>query len=219
MYLETGQVVRWNFVFGGQLDAVVPMRVVAHGSDGLWLWLAARSPTWAADVPDGRHLRDIDPAERPAGGYPLVPGVWRPGNALIFQPEGAACAVWWLFDRNGKEGERFSGWYVNLEQRSRQGDDIHVTDHELDLVVAKDRSWRWKDEESFHSKTGHPAYWTHEEAVAVRTEGQRLARLAEASAFPFDGSWCDYRPPRDWALPSLPPQPRPSKTELPTSGG
>jgi len=203
MYLEPGVTLRWNFRFGGQLSCVVPVRVVAHGSDGLWLWLAAGSPLWDAQLPGSRHLRDLDPAERPPGGYPLAEGVWHQSSALIFQPDGAGHAVWWLF----APGAGFGGWYVNLEHRVREGEDIHVNDLELDLTVEPDRSWQWKDEESFAAKTGHPAYWTAEQAAAARAEGRRVAALAEAGAFPFDGTWCDYRPPADWGLPALPPPP------------
>ncbi|MFC8450781.1 hypothetical protein [Kitasatospora sp. NPDC057223] len=43
-----------------------------------------------------------------------------------------------------------------------------------------------KDEQSFADKTGHPAYWTGEQAVAIRAEGALPARRAQAREFPFD---------------------------------
>ncbi|GAA2241642.1 DUF402 domain-containing protein [Kitasatospora cystarginea] len=219
MYLEEGRVLRWNFSFGGQLLAVVPVRVVAHGADGLWLWMAGGSPVWEAELPAGRHIRDIDPAQWPPGGYRLVPGRWYEGGSLIFQPSGAGHAVWWKFAP--EPGCAFDGWYVNLERRTRRGDDIDVADQELDLTVAPDGTWRWKDEESFAAKTGHPAYWTAEQAAEVRAEGERLARLAQGREFPFDGSRCDYRPPADWGRPPLPPAParRLSGTAVPPQRG
>ncbi|MGE7435203.1 DUF402 domain-containing protein [Kitasatospora sp. NPDC001175] len=219
MYLEEGRVLRWNFSFGGQLLAVVPVRVVAHGADGLWLWMAGGSPVWEAELPAGRHIRDIDPAQWPPGGYRLVPGRWYEGGSLIFQPSGAGHAVWWKFAP--EPGCAFEGWYVNLERRTRRGDDIDVADQELDLTVAPDGTWRWKDEESFAAKTGHPAYWTAEQAAEVRAEGERLARLAQGREFPFDGSRCDYRPPADWGRPPLPPAParRLSGTAVPPQRG
>lgn len=114
-----------------------------------------------------------------------------------------AHAVWWLFTpENG-----FRGWYVNLEHRALRGEDIEVVDHELDLVVAADRTWEWKDEQSFADKTGHYAFWTAEEAVAIRAGGQQIGRLAEAGEFPFDGSWCDFTPPSSWVTPRLPAPP------------
>lgn len=73
---------------------------------------------------------------------------------------------------------------MNLERRVHRGDDIDIADHELDINVAPDRSWQWKDEVSFAEKTGHPVYWSVDEAAAIRAEGTRVARLAEAGTFP-----------------------------------
>lgn len=66
-------------------------------------------------------------------------------------------------------------------------------------VVDADRSWRWKDEEEFAAKTGHPLYWTAAQAAQIRQDGEQLAKLAEAGVFPFDGTWCDWRPDPAWA--------------------
>ncbi|GAA3510939.1 DUF402 domain-containing protein [Streptosporangium album] len=167
------------------------------------VWLSAGTPTWQVELPEGSHLRDIPPEERPEDGYPLRTGRWRPRNNLVYLPVGAAHAVWWLFSADLV----FEGWYVNLEQRRQRGDAVDVIDHELDITVAPDRVWQWKDEESFAEKIGHPAYWSAEEASAVRAEGERVTGLIEAGAFPFDGSWCDFTPPATWGLPGLPTEP------------
>ncbi|MFE0463260.1 DUF402 domain-containing protein [Kitasatospora sp. NPDC058965] len=204
MALAPGSVLDWHFTFGGQLVSVCPVRVVADTAAGLLLWLAPRTPCWEAQLPPGRHLRDIPPAERPPGGYPLAPEPAYENPALIYQPHGAGYAVWWLFTPD----QAFSHWYVNLEDRHRRDGAVVVTDLELDLVVSPDRSWRWKDEESFAEKTGLPGYWTPARAAAARADGRAVAALAEAGAFPFDGTWCDFRPPADWPLPDLPPAPR-----------
>jgi hypothetical protein len=198
MNLEPGSVVRWRFTFGGQTSVVVPLRVVRETTDGLYLWVAGNSPAWRADLPEGLHLRDVDPPDRPAGGFPLVAGTWFPDSALIYQPHGAGHAVWWRFDLRGA----FTGWYVNLERRERSGADITVTDLELDLVVYPDRTWEWKDAESFAAKTGHPSYWTASEAGEIRAEGERVVKLAEAGMFPFDGTHCDFSPPAHWRAPA-----------------
>ncbi|MDH6123821.1 MULTISPECIES: DUF402 domain-containing protein [unclassified Kitasatospora] len=208
MNLEPGTVVRWHFRFGGQTSVVVPLRVVKETAEGLYLWVAGNSPAWRAELPKGAHLRDIDPADRPTGGYPLKPGTWFPDSALIYQPHGVGGvghAVWWRFDLE----HRFTGWYVNLEHRSRIGADIHVTDLELDLTVRPDGGWEWKDEASFIAKIGHPAYWTVEQAAAIRGEGERLVKLATERAFPFDGTHIEFRPPAEWAVPNLPELPGP----------
>ncbi len=199
-----GRILRWNLFIGGHLSTSVPVRLVERTPAGQLVWMETGTPMWRAGLPRGAHLRDIAPHARPTGGYPPVADRWPLGSALLHQPAGRAYSVLWLFGRR----RRFRGWYVNLEHRDHRGDDIDVTDHELDIVVAPDRGWRWKDERSFAEKTGHPAYWTAAEAAAIREEGRAVTRLAEAGTFPFDGSWCDFRPPASWTTPPRPPVPR-----------
>ncbi|WP_285780510.1 DUF402 domain-containing protein [Microtetraspora sp. NBRC 13810] len=203
MSVEPGHVVRWNLFVGGHLSTSVPVRVVEHTAGGQLVWLKKGTPMWRSNLPAGTHLRDIPPEKRPADGYPVHAARWSQGNALIYQPTGAAYSVFWLFGA----WRRFRGWYVNLERRIHREEDIDVADHELDLWIAPDRSWTWKDEESFAEKTGHPAYWSADEAASIREEGRRVARLAETAAFPFDGTWCNFTPPRSWRTPTLPPTP------------
>ncbi|WP_329039457.1 DUF402 domain-containing protein [Streptomyces sp. NBC_00178] len=198
-----GGILRWNLFIGGHLSSSVPVRLVERTDEGQLLWLETGTPMWRTELPGGAHLRDIPPEERPADGYPLKAGRWSLGSALIHQPTAAGHAVFWFFGRR----KRFRGWYVNLEHRRHHGEDIDVADHELDITVARNHGWRWKDERSFDEKTGHPAYWSQAEAAAIRAEGERVVRLAEARAFPFDGSWCDFEPPSHWPVPPRPQPP------------
>ena len=166
-----GRILHWNLFIGGHLSASVPVRLVERTDEAQLVWMETGAPMWRTELPGGAHLRDIAPDDRPATGYPVVPGRWPMGSALFYQPSGAAHSVLWLFGRRGK----FRGWYVNLERRVHHGDDIDIADHELDINVAPDRSWQWKDEESFAEKTGHPVYWSADEAAAIRAEGMRVA--------------------------------------------
>ncbi|MCY0925991.1 DUF402 domain-containing protein [Streptomyces sp. H27-H1] len=194
-------IVNVHLILGSTVSLVCPARVVEAGADGLLLWVAPGTPLWRATIPPGTHLRDL-PTE---GSYPLRADRWRHAGALILQPAGAGHAVWWSFT----EEQEFRSWYVNLESRTRtrDGADVHVTDQELDITVAPDRAWEWKDEEAFAAKTGHPVYWTAAEAAAIRAEGVRVTRLIDSASYPFDGTWCDFRPPASWPVPDRPPLP------------
>src|SRR5262249_11791881 len=58
-----------------------------------------------------------------------------------------------------------------------------------------------KDEDEFVARLREPAlYWVDDEA-AVRAEGERLVKLAEAGEFPFDGTMSEFRPDPLWAAP------------------
>ncbi len=62
----------------------------------------------------------------------------------------------------------------------------------------------WKDEAEFVARTGHPWYWNAVEAADIRATTERLAELARAGRYPFDGTHCDFRPDPAWAIPRLP---------------
>ena len=81
---------------------------------------------------------------------------------------------------------------------------MDTSDHALDVMVAPDRRWRFKDEDDFAERTGHPWYWTEQEASAIRAEAERVAKLVDEGGFPFDGTWCDFSPDPAWTVPALP---------------
>jgi hypothetical protein len=107
---------------GGHLSQLVATEVVAESELGLTLRFAIGAPMWKVVTPNGVHLRDISPAERPQSGYDLTEGRWSRGNALVFQPVEMPYAVWSLFD----DTDQFSGWYVNFERRIHDDRTVHV---------------------------------------------------------------------------------------------
>jgi Protein of unknown function (DUF402) len=177
-------------------------RVVANQARGVFLWLPVGAGFGCRLRPDGSAVRAAPIAD--FGEAQLWIGGWRGRSALIFMPTGLAHSVWWFFD-----GSVFSGWYVNLEDRSEfwlhdglLG--VDVEDHELDLVVSPERSWQWKDEDDLAAVTGQPGYWDEDKSAKIRAEGLRAVAAIEAAQFPFDGSWCDFSPEPSWQVPVLP---------------
>lgn len=177
-------------------------RVVAVDSFAVFCWLPVGAGFAYRVRADGSPVRAA-PIEDFAAAR-LVSGRWQGRSALIAMPPGRAHSVWWFFS-----GNEFDGWYVNLEDRSgywRDGDSygVDVTDHELDLVGAPDGTWQWKDEAELDYVTGLPGYWDATGSAGIRAEGRRVLADARAGRFPFDGSWCDFRPDAGWPVPSLP---------------
>ena len=176
-------------------------RVVAADAQGVLCWLPVGAGFAYRQRPDGSAVRAAPIAD--FGAAELRTGGWQGRSALILMPAGRAHSVWWFFTEAG-----FGGWYVNLEARSRfwrhEGlAGVDVIDHELDVVVAPDRSWQWKDEDDLVAVTGLSGYWDARGSVEIRAEARRVIAEAEAARFPFDGSWCDFRPDRGWPLPRL----------------
>ena len=62
--------------------------------------------------------------------------------------------------------------------------------------------WFFTDSGEFAERLGFPShYWVRDEAP-VRAEGARVVKLIEAGEFPFDGTWCDFRPDPQWTVPA-----------------
>jgi hypothetical protein len=222
--LEPGRLfVRRQFMRADLLSRVWVGRVVADDDRGLWMWIAAGSPYVDIGASDGRRFRDIPFGDWGRTDKALHQYIWR-GDRLMFHPPGEAYSVWFRFSGGQREStsERapaseaetsnvmFDSWYVNLEDPAVRWDDgslagVDTVDHDLDIVVEPDRTWRWKDADEFAAHLAHPEiYWVDDEA-AVRAEGERVVKLIEDGAFPFDGTGTDFRPDPSWPVPTAMP--------------
>ncbi|SCG69914.1 Protein of unknown function [Micromonospora echinaurantiaca] len=202
MRFEPGRLIVHRNVRRGRIGWVRPARVVSDDDRGLLLWIARDTPVANEVTVAGLGMRAMPFAEWIAASYRLAVGRWNGPPLLKFLPTGAAHSVWWFRDAR----DEFATWYVNLEEPGVRWDDgalagVDVVDQDLDVLVRPDRSWEWKDEEEFVERLAYPDdYWVADE-YAVRAEGKRVIALAEAGEFPFDGTWCDFTPPPDWAVP------------------
>jgi len=206
MALDRGELVlRRQFMRDDLLSRVWTGRVVAEDQHGLWVWVATGSVYYDIGAADGRAFRDV-----PFGDWLATPKVlreltWR-GDMLMLHPAAGAYSVWLRFDAEGS----FRDWYVNLEEPVTRWDDgtargLDTTDQDLDVIVAPDRSWRWKDEDEFAAHLAHPdTYWV-EDAASVWAEGKRVIAMAEAGESPFDGVRTDFRPDPTWTAPATVP--------------
>jgi hypothetical protein len=182
-------VVLRDFQADGRIRAVECGRVVAEDELGTAVWVGGgstviRRATLAGEP--NRHLPVETKLRTPT--LPTV-GTWHGFGVLILTPPDAAHCVWWLFTEHGE----FDGWYVNLQTPARRWwGGIDLEDQTLDVLIAPDRTWRWKDEEDAG------------EAAAARAEAHRVIALAEAHDAPFDGRWCDFRPDPSWPPTDLP---------------
>jgi hypothetical protein len=211
--LRPGQLIVHRLFHGEQLDSARTGLVVGHDERGLRLWYTDGNPGVGTCATDGRRIRDMPFAEWTRQQHTTEPIRWSGRDVLMLvrpadgpASDRAAHAVWWFY-----EPDAAFSWYVNLEEPSVLWYDgelagVDTTDQDLDAVARPDGTWEWKDEDEFTERLGHPAhYWVRDEA-AVRAEGERVARLFAAREFPFDGTWCDWRPDPAWRPPiTVPP--------------
>lgn len=110
-------------------------------------------------------------------------------------------AVWvsWL-----ETGERFGGWYVNIQEPFRRTQDKLVTmDLALDVVITADRIWRWKDEAELETLRLLGAI-DGEKARTIRAAGEMAIQMMEANVPPFSEPWELWKPHPEWITPQLP---------------
>jgi hypothetical protein len=206
-WLNPGEIVVQRTFTRERLVCVRTARVVAHDDVGLRLWIPTGSPVLEWEALDGRRIRDMPFAEWVGTVRELAPGAWSGPDILMFFPAGASHSVWWFWKPDGA----FANWYVNLEEsgvwwRDSEAAGIDICDQDLDIVAGPDRAWHWKDEDEFAERLGYPDHYWVADPDAVRAEGLRAVALIEAGAFPFDGTWCDWRPDPSWTRPTAIPE-------------
>ena len=184
----------------GSLGTVHPARVVEDAPDRTLCWVPAGTPIRITTSPDGRKPRELPMHERFSGVRVPALSVWHGTPTLRMVSAWHWSSVWWFFEPDGE----FRNWYVNLEvPLGRDATGVDRVDGVLDLEVFPGGRWAWKDEDELAPAL---AAGRIDEAHLrrLRSEGERMAGLAEAGRFPFDGSYCDARPDPSWPLPTLP---------------
>ncbi|HWS35993.1 MAG TPA: DUF402 domain-containing protein [Actinoplanes sp.] len=203
MRFAAGRLILHRDTHRGRIAFVHPGRVVSDDERGLLVWVARSSPIAVERTLDGGGPRDLPFDEWMAAVKVPRPGQWNGPGVLRFFPPGENHSVWFFRDDAGV----FTEYYVNLEESAIRWDDggaagVDVTDQDLDIVAKSDGTWVWKDEDEFAERLTRPdLYWVPDEA-AVWAEGRRVITRIEAREFPFDGTWCDFRPDPAWETPT-----------------
>ena len=171
----------------------VRVREVLHGAE----WAS-----WAERVvgDDGVVLATVKadgtPMAFPAHPVPHPWGhldAWSGTSVLKLRRSGDWYSVWKFFDGEGA----FLHWYVNFETPVvRTVDGVEVNDLQLDIVIAPDGEWRWKDVEHL-APTLASGRITSDELLATLAAAAEVADLLER-----DDRW--WAPWDEWSLDSQP---------------
>lgn len=185
MRWEPGEVVVWRETWRERTYCVVPVRVVEDDEREIAVYLA-----------EGTRF-EFPPGAWPWGEHPwLARGAWTGHGVLVVHRPGSRHAVWHFWD--GPE-RRFAGWYVNLQDPFRRnGRAFDTNDHELDIWIEPDGSWRWKDEDKMEDWVRQGRF-TPDDVAEIRAEGERVL-----AAWPFPTGWEDWTPDPSWPVPELP---------------
>ncbi len=204
--LRPGQPLVHRLFTHDRLACVRTGLVVGHDERGLRLWYAAGNPGLVLQTPDGLRIRDLPFAQWVQRELALGPAEWVGPDMLMYVPPAVAHSVWFFYHPGGA----FRQWYVNLEEPAVLWTDgelagVDTVDQDLDVDAFPDRTWAWKDEDELAERLVLPEhYWVRDEAT-LRAEGERVMGLFTAAQFPFDGTWCDWRPDPQWRRPKVVP--------------
>ncbi len=195
-FLAPGDLVLWRY--GRSID---PMRVVRDDERGLVAWLAEDAELVAWHPADGRSPREVPLAERFAVEKAPVISRWRGGGVLRIAPTARPWSVWLFWEEDGS----FAGHYVNLELPHRRRRHATATrDLTLDLWLEPAGELWLKDADEVDAAVAGGRYSAaFDDEIRAAAEWAR-AELVEARDWPLDEEWTRWRPPADWAPPSLP---------------
>ena len=159
------------------------------------VWLEHPVEVESDDGPDGVLATRLSPGspftfpEHPRGPHPWsARDAWSDATVLMLRRPDDWYSVWKFFGA----GSAFLSWYVNFETPVvRTADGVEVNDLQLDLVIAPDGTWRWKDVEHLAPSLASGRI-TQDELLAT------LAAAAEvADLLGRDDRW--WAPWDDWA--------------------
>jgi hypothetical protein len=124
---------------------------------------------------------------------------WHGHGVLQLQRPAEMHAVWVFWD--GPERE-LAAWYVNIQEPFRRSPlGFDTQDLELDIVIALDGSWRFKDDEELEPWIER-GRWTREEVEAIRAEGRRVGAELDAGRRWWSDRWAVWEPDPAWSVPA-----------------
>ena len=176
--------------------------VVEDSDERLLLWLPKGTVRKVPVTPPGRR----DPETRTEriienlarGDWVYGDHTWDVSSLWILRPDDCH-AVWvsWL------GAGAHLGWYVNLQRPYRRfGNGIEAMDLMLDIVVDRDLTWRWKDDDEFDEILRRGLFDPATETL-VRGEASGVIERIERQEPPFCEAWPSWKPDPHWPIPLL----------------
>ena len=190
---EPGECVVLRYITrDGRAGMSWPFRVVVDREDLVALHIPAGATynRWRQRPVPGERRGVLEPVE------------WRREVLRLMFP-GRGRSIWLFWSSHN--GERtFATYYVNFEEPFRRTSiGFDTNDHTLDIVVAPDLTWHWKDEDDFSERVRTGIY-SEELAELVRTEAEDVIEAIAGRKPPFSGEWEEWRPEPAWEVPVLP---------------
>lgn len=182
------------------------VRVVEHTSDWLAVYL---QPGAECKIPGGLIGRKYSGSnnhgsrwdEQDGRVWSLMDWNWQHRSALIVMRPDKYYAVYkfWLAETGA-----FEGWYVNFQVPYRTtATSVDTLDLEIDMVIAPDLTWQWKDEAEYDRGVKRGSI-TPTQAKEVSAAREEILELVQSGAPLLAQPWPEWRPNPEWTAPALP---------------
>ena len=191
---EPGETIALRQTWDGRIWTARPATVVEDAPDQTMLFIPSGT-SWMAPFHDEQRLKipqtefELAPLRYEEEIHVLSfswPDTWY-AVLLFLRPDGSA-----------------HSWYVNLEEPLRRTElGFDTLDHEHDVIVELDGSWRWKDEDDL-AEAIRRGVIPAEDEPRMRADGERAVRRILDREPPFDRDWMAWRPDPSWPAPILP---------------
>jgi predicted RNA-binding protein associated with RNAse of E/G family len=195
---DRGQVVALRYLTtDGRIEMCWPCRVVEDDERLLALFIAAGSRYKAWPKCTAAQKLSMPRAALPPDEY-----VWRRDTLRLMFP-GRQHSVWLSWGNDGLS-RTFRGYFVNMEEPFRRTPvGFDTQDHTLDIEVAPDLSWKWRDTEELAEHV-RCRFYSADLASEVRNEGQRAIDDIVRGAHPCLDGWRSWQPDPQWQVPEVP---------------
>ena len=198
---QQGELVLWRGIFRERVWQAQTVIVVKDTPEEIAVALLPGTEcmiedNYAKGKDHGGHRWDFK--EKP---WILTMRPWRTNRLLLLLEPGKyySTILFW-----NDESNQFTCYYINFQlpyQRMKKG--IDTLDLDLDLVIHPDFNYHWKDEVEYQTAIEHEVILPEWVQSVEAAKSEILAKL-EARAYPFDGSWLDWKPDPSWSPPTLP---------------
>lgn len=203
-YRTPGSDAALRWMFAGKVWSGRAVKVVVDGPERTLISWWPGCESWRPEGMLGRAQGDFPKGSRweqlKRLDWELVASPWTGTRVLsFFEPEKYyAMSLFW-----DDESGAFRFYYVNFQlpfTRSHAGFDS--LDLDLDIIVAEDLSWQWKDEDDWAQARASGGL---EQAVIDPVEGVRDDAVARVEAGLGDlPDWRDWRPDPSWEPARMP---------------
>lgn len=110
----------------------------------------------------------------------------------------------WARVNLGWTDDEFLGWYVNFETPVESWDGgLQSKDLVLDLQIAPDGRWRWKDQDSFDTAVVEGVL-PGDLLPNLEAAAAHVLEMLDQHAGPFDPGWREWTADPAWTTPMLP---------------